>query len=236
MVGKTRWFVNIPLSFVVGDVREASEGVKGLSIWNWPPFVVMAGLAGVAAYLYPGGPQSQFLWAYFAFALAAGLAILRILGIPAVGEHRTGAVSGWRRLRPLISLLSVAFALAAVVRIDYLADHGEVEATGRVEVSPRDGRDGKEFTVNLKDLPPRERLRISLTISDARPATQSCAPDSTLDIVLADDASTLDKKVPSGRPVEFQINDRKQVAILATLTAPEGCLMSISTAEATLHG
>ncbi|NUK46097.1 hypothetical protein HRW13_35700 [Streptomyces lunaelactis] len=216
------------LSVFVGDPAEFIGNVKRWSGWNWPPFFLVITLGAVALIIAPGGPTDQFLWVYFAIGAAVVVAFCRVIG---VGSRDSSAV--WRALMTGGSLL---LAVLGIVGMDHLADHGEVDVTGRTRISPATGTNGSGLRVVGNAPPERAQLRLVLTVADAVPGAQSCTPDTEMAVQLPNNANTLVADVTSGQPVEFPLGGlRDRIVVDVDLLTEDGCRMSVSVAEAALH-
>lgn len=219
---------NFVISLVVGDgLKNAMGDASTWRVWNWPPFLIVVGLGAAALVIAPEGAQSQYTGVYVLLGLAVLLAGARIVGI--VAPPATKA---------LVSALSVLLAVGALLWVDRLTEHGEVNVTGRAEVSgPAPVGDGQTLSVAVADAPSRTHLRLALTVRDAVPAAQSCTPETTLTVALrgggADSAHT---DVRAGQQVDLPLGGAKGVRVDVTVHTDPGCRMTVSVDNAVLHG
>ncbi|WP_406293304.1 hypothetical protein OG948_02055 [Embleya sp. NBC_00888] len=145
---------------------------------------------------------------------------------------------GSERARVLTTVLSLTCAVAALVWTQYLRSHGEVDVTGRVAVSPSGPiSNGGRIDVVIDGAPRRTHLRLTLAIADADPRTQSCVPETTLDLVLTGRGRpVVVERVVGGTAVELPLGGfRSVVGATVTVHADKGCAMNVSVATAILH-
>lgn len=216
------------LSVFVGDVVEFADKAKRWSGWNWPPFLLVVLLGSYALISAPDGPLRQFVWVYLAFGAAVGLTLVRLIA-PA-GEKRA------RRWRVLMSATALICAVAGTVGMDHVADHGEIDVTGRSRITTGTVTDGAQLRLVVDSPADRSRLRLTLTIRDAARAAQFCAPETAYSAQLRGNASTLVEGVKSGQTVDFPLGGRQgEIDVRITLRTDEGCRMSLFVANAVLH-
>ncbi|MDX2604690.1 hypothetical protein PV379_30485 [Streptomyces caniscabiei] len=231
--GQGRWVTavgqvlgNLVVSLVVGDaLKDAAEGARSWRVWNWLPFLVVLGLGGTAL-LRTKGSSGQLLWVCLMLGVAVTAALVRVAGF-----RRPAAVAA------LVSALSVALAAGAVVRAEYLREHGEVDVKGRTKVSPdRPLTDGETLLVRVRSEVPRTHLRLVLTVTDAFPDTAYCAPDTSLDIAL-EGGRTAVAEVRSGAVVDLPLGGaRPDARVGVTVSTSHGCQMHVTVRDAVLHG
>lgn len=217
------------LSVFVGDVVEFADKAKRWSGWNWPPFLLVVLLGGFALITAPDGPLRQFVWVYLAICAAVGLALARLVA-PA-GEKRA------RRWRVLMSATALICAVAGTVGMDHLADHGEINVTGRTSIKGGDTvTNGSRLRLVVDSPADRSRLRLTLSIRDAARAAQFCAPETTYSAELRGNASTRVEDVKSGQTIEFPLGGLQgEIEVGIVLSTDEGCEMGLFVADAVLH-
>lgn len=222
----------LAMSFFAGDGRQLAEDAKAWNIWNWPPFLLVVGLSATAKLIQPRGPAAQFWWVWVAIAVAFALSLVRLVGVP-------GALAS-RVRRSLMSALSLALAVTALVGMDQLKQHGEVNVTGQTRLTPSSTvHNGSHFHVTVQHPPDRSYLRLKLNIEDAPARTdiQSCTPSTRYSAQVARTSDTRRKRaLRSGRSVELRLRGpHDDVRVDITLTTDSGCLMKATVAEAALH-
>ncbi|MFF3286730.1 hypothetical protein [Streptomyces sp. NPDC003023] len=216
------------LSVFFGDVDKFADTAKRWSGWNWPPFLLVLSLGTFALINAPDGPLRQFVWVYLAIGAAVVLALVRL--VAPSGETRA------RRWRVLMSATAVICAFAGTVGMDHLAEHGEIDVTGRTSISPDTATAGSELRLVVDNPADRSRLRLTLTIRDAARGSQFCAPETSYSAQLPGNASTRVEGVRSGEAVEFSLGGlRGDIEARITLLTDEGCRMSVSVADVVLH-
>lgn len=220
------------LSVFFGDAVDLTDRAKRWSFWNWPPFLLVVLLGAYALIYAPDGPARQFLWVHLALGAAVALALVRLV-LPVRGTRAYGRV--------LMSAAAVICSFAGVVGMDHLADHGEIDVTGRSRVSggaAGDGTftDGSQLRLVVDSPADRARLRLTLTIRDAAKAAQFCSPETRYSAQLPGNTSTRVDDVRSGQTVEFPLGGlRGAIDVEITLLTEEGCRMNLSVANAVLH-
>ncbi|UYQ65822.1 hypothetical protein [Streptomyces peucetius] len=215
------------ISLFAGDV-ESADKAKRLSGWNWPPFLLVVCLGSYALISAPDGPLRQFVWVYLAFGAAVGLALARLIA-PAGGRRA-------RRWRVPMSATALICAVAGTVGMDHVADHGEIDVTGRTRITAGTVTNGSQLGLVVDSPADRSRLRLTLTIRDAERARQFCAPETRYSAQLRGNASTRVEGVKSGQTVEFPLGGlQDEIDVRISLRTDEGCQMSLFVANAVLH-
>ncbi|MGW7355615.1 hypothetical protein ACWGI0_02775 [Streptomyces sp. NPDC054802] len=220
----------VVLSLFAGDaVDKFADKAKRWNGWNWPPFLLIVLLGGYALITAPDGPLRQFVWVYLALGVAVGLALTRLIA-PA-GERRA------RRWRVLMSATALICAVAGTVGMDHLADHGEINVTGRTDIKGGETvTNGSRLRLVVDSPVDRSRLRITLAIRDAARAAQFCAPETTYSAELRGNASTRVEDVKSGQTIEFPLGGLQgEIEVGIILSTDEGCEMGLFVADAVLH-
>ncbi|MFF0201327.1 hypothetical protein [Streptomyces sp. NPDC005017] len=216
------------LSVFVGDVVEFAARAKRWGGWNWPPFLLVVLLGSYALISAPDGPLRQFVWVYLAIAGSVCLALAR-LAYPG-GERQA------RRWRVLMSAAAVMLAVAGTVGMDHLADHGEIDVTGRTRLTAGTVTDGSELRLLIDGPVDRAWLRLTLGIRDAARSSQFCAPETRYSAQLRDQAGTGVDDGRSGQTVDFPLGGLEgRIDVRITLRTDEGCLMNVFVADAVLH-
>ncbi|MFJ5776301.1 hypothetical protein [Streptomyces sp. NPDC093094] len=216
------------LSVLVGDVVEFADKAKRWGGWNWPPFLLVVPLGSYALISAPDGPLRQFVWVYLAIAGSVGLALARLV--------HPGSENRARHWRVLMSAASVMFAVAGTVGMDHLADHGEIDVTGRSRLTTGAVTNGSELRLVVDGPTDRARLRLTLTIRDAARSSQFCAPETRYSAQLHNQASTRVEDVGSGRTIDFPLGGLEGlIDVRITLLTDEGCQMNVFVADAVLH-
>ncbi|WP_405506643.1 hypothetical protein OG323_07365 [Streptomyces cyaneofuscatus] len=215
------------LSVFLGDSADFTDRAKGWSVWNWPPFLLVVLVGAYALIVAPVGPARQFLWVYLALGTAVALALIRLV-LPARGTR-----APWR---VLLSAAALMCSCAGAVGMDHLADHGEIDVTGRIEISGGAVTDGSQLRLVVRSPADRARLRLTLTIRDAATAAQFCAPETRYSAQLLGNTSTRVDDVRSGQSVELPLGGLQgAIDVEITLLTEEGCRMNLSVANAVLH-
>jgi hypothetical protein len=216
------------LSVFVGDVVEFADKAKRWGGWNWPPFLLVLSLGSVALLSAPDGPFHQFVWVYTAIGAALALALARLIA-PSGGRRA-------RRWRVLVSATAVICAVAGTIGMDHLAEHGEIDVTGRTRITPDTATNGSRLRLVVDSAAERSRLRLTLTITDAARRSQFCGPETTYTAELPGNANTRVEGVRSGQAVEFPLGGLEgEIEARITLLTDEGCRMSLSVADVVLH-
>ncbi|MFE1437390.1 hypothetical protein [Streptomyces sp. NPDC058739] len=216
------------LSVFVGDVVEFAAKAKRWGGWNWPPFLLVVLLGSYALISAPDGPLRQFVWVYLAIAGSLCLALARL--VHPGGERQA------RRWRVLMSAAAVMLAVAGTVGMDHLADHGEIDVTGRSRLTAGTVTDGSELRLVVDGPTDRAWLRLTLEIRDAARSSQFCAPETRYSAQLRDQASTGVDDGRSGQTVDFPLGGLEgRIDVRITLRTDEGCLMNVFVADAVLH-
>ena len=216
------------LSVFVGDVVELADKAKRWSGWNWPPFLLVVTLGSTDLISAPDGPVRQFLWVHLAIGTAVTLALIRLV-TPSGGNR------GLRR-RMLMSATAVLCAFAGTVGMDNLADHGEIDVTGRTRISPGTATDGSKLRLTVDSPAERSHLRLTLTITDALPGSQSCTPETSYSAQLPGNENTRVEGVRSGQAVEFPLGGLQgEIVALVTMATDAGCRMRVSVADVALY-
>ncbi|MBE4740859.1 hypothetical protein [Streptomyces caniscabiei] len=231
--GQGRWVTavgqvlgNLVVSLVVGDaLKDAAEGARSWRVWNWLPFLVVLGLGGTAL-LRTKGSSEQLLWVCLMLGVAVTAALVRVAGF-----RHPAAVAA------LVSALSVALAAGAVVRAEYLREHGEVDVKGRTTVSPsRSLTDGETLDVMVRGTQARTHLRLVLSVADAHEDTDFCTPDTTLDVGPGGGRPPV-IGVRSGEVVDLALGgSRPDAQVRVTVRTSPGCQMHVTVRDAVLHG
>lgn len=215
------------LSVFFGDSADFTDRAKGWSVWNWPPFLLVVSLGAYALIAAPDGPARQFLWVHLALGTAVALALIRLV-LPARGTR-----APWR---VLMSAAAVICSCAGAVGMDHLADHGEIDVTGRSRISGETVTNGSQLRLVVDSPADRARLRLTLTIRDAAKAAQFCAPETRYSAQLLGNTSTRVDDVRSGQTVAFPLGGLQgAIDVEITLLTEEGCRMNLSVADAVLH-
>ncbi|MEV6962195.1 hypothetical protein AB0M97_23990 [Streptomyces sp. NPDC051207] len=215
-------------SVFVGDVVEFADKARRWGGWNWPPFLLVLALGTFALITAPDGPFRQFVWVYAAFGTAVALALARLLAL-------ASEVRG-RRWRVLMSATAVICAVAGTIGMDHLAEHGEVDVTGRTRIIPGTATDGSRLRLVVDSPADRSRLRLTLTIRDAALDQQYCVPETEYTAELPGNANSRVEHVRSGQTVELALGGlRGEIEALITLATDENCRMNLSVADVVLH-
>lgn len=215
------------LSVFFGDSADFTDRAKGWSVWNWPPFLLVVSLGAYALIAAPDGPARQFLWVHLALGAAVALALIRLV-LPARGTR-----APWR---VLMSAAAVICSCAGAVGMDHLADHGEIDVTGRSRMSGETVTNGSQLRLVVDSPADRARLRLTLTIRDAAKAAQFCAPETRYSAQLLGNTGTRVDDVRSGQTVAFPLGGLQgAIDVEITLLTEEGCRMNLSVAAAVLH-
>ncbi|TQK50117.1 hypothetical protein FBY35_0425 [Streptomyces sp. SLBN-118] len=220
----------VVLSLFAGDVTEFSGTAKRWSGWNWPPFFLVLALGATALIMGPPGPTRQFAWVYAAIGLAVGLSFCRVVGVG--GESRSPVP------RALMQGSALLLSVLGLVGMDHLAEHGEIDVTGRTHLSPPGPMTRTSAAQIVVDGDAqRSWLRLTLAVEDAAPREQSCTPESeiALQLVGGSKSGRVDG-VHAGTPVELRLGgSRTAVRVQVALSAEEGCLLAVSVASAAFH-
>ncbi|WP_433404806.1 hypothetical protein [Streptomyces sp. CA-146814] len=215
------------LSVFFGDSADFTDRAKGWSVWNWPPFLLVVSLGAYALIAAPDGPARQFLWVHLALGAAVALALIRLV-LPARGTR-----APWR---VLMSAAAVICSCVGAVGMDHLADHGEIDVTGRSRMSGETVTNGSQLRLVVDSPADRARLRLTLTIRDAAKAAQFCAPETRYSAQLLGNTGTRVDDVRSGQTVAFPLGGLQgAIDVEITLLTEEGCRMNLSVAAAVLH-
>lgn len=167
----------VVLSLFAGDVSEFSGRAKRWSGWNWPPFFLVLALGATALIAGPSGPARQFVWVYAAIGTAVVLSFCRVVGV--VGDSRSPVP------RALVQGSALLLAVLGLVGMDHLAEHGEIDVTGRTHLSPSGPMTRMSAAQIVVDGPAqRSWLRLTVAVEDADPLQQSCTPESELTLQL----------------------------------------------------
>ncbi|MEW2635157.1 hypothetical protein AB0903_26800 [Streptomyces sp. NPDC048389] len=219
----------VVLSFFAGDAVDAfADKAKRWGGWNWPPFLLVVLLGSYALISAPDGPPRQFLWVYLAIATAVGLALARLI-VPA-------GVKWARHWRVLMSATALMCAVAGTVGMNYLAEHGEIDVTGRTGITGGTFTDASQLRLVVDSPADRSRLRLTLTIRDAARASQFCAPETSYSAELRGNASTRVEGVRSGQTLDFPLGGLQGlIEVRIILRTDAGCRMSVFVADAVLH-
>ncbi|GAA1924147.1 hypothetical protein GCM10009837_56810 [Streptomyces durmitorensis] len=216
------------ISLVLGDgLKNAVGDASTWRVWNWPPFLIVLGLGTTALVIAPGGPQSQYAGVYVLLGLALLLAGARIVGIVAPSATKA-----------LVSALSVLLAVGALLWVDRLTEHGEVDVTGRAEISRGPVENGDLLSVVVADAPSRTHLRLALMVRDAVPDAQSCTPETRLTVALRGaGANSAHTDVRAGQAVDLPLGGAHgALRVDVTVHTDPGCRMTVSVDDAVLHG
>ncbi|PVC85542.1 hypothetical protein DBP19_27390 [Streptomyces sp. CS090A] len=220
------------LSVFLGDFVDFTDQAKRWSGWNWPPFLLVVSLGAYALIYAPDGPARQFLWVHLALGTAVALALVRLV-LPARSSRAHGRV--------LMSAAAVICSFAGVVGMDHLADHGEVDVTGRTRISGGTVTDstvtnGSRLRLVVDSPADRSRLRLTLTVRDADKAAQFCAPETRYSAQLLGNTSTRVDDVRSGQTIGFPLGGLQgAIDVEITLLTDEGCRMNLFVTDAVLH-
>ncbi|WP_326654612.1 MULTISPECIES: hypothetical protein [unclassified Streptomyces] len=220
----------VVLSLFAGDVSEFSGRAKRWSGWNWPPFFLVLALGATALIAGPSGPARQFVWVYAAIGTAVVLSFCRVVGV--VGDSRSPVP------RALVQGSALLLAVLGLVGMDHLAEHGEIDVTGRTHLSPSGPMTRMSAAQIVVDGPAqRSWLRLTVAVEDADPLQQSCTPESELTLQLIGGSNTgRVEGVRAGMPVELPLGgSRTEVRVQVALSAEEGCLLAVSVASAAFH-
>ncbi|OPC79049.1 hypothetical protein B4N89_33665 [Embleya scabrispora] len=210
----------------MGDViiNVFADGTKK---WRLPPFLLVGALVGTALLRSPSGPQGASRWIH----------LLMVVAVMATGV-RAFALLESERDRVLMTVLSFACVIAACVWTEYLRVHGEVDVTGRVEVThARSVSDGGRIDLVIDGTPRRTHLRLTFAVEDADGRTQSCVPETRLDVALTGRGRpVVVERVVAGTPVDLALGGlRSGVSAALTLHTDAGCAMNVSVATAIVH-
>ncbi|MFE3474132.1 hypothetical protein [Streptomyces sp. B27] len=215
------------LSVLVGDSVDLTDRARRWSLWNWPPFLLVVTLAAASLVAAPDGPARQFLWVHLALGLSVALVLVRLVLPVRKGRPH------WRVLMSATALIG---SLTAVVGMDHLADHGELDVTGRSRIGGGPFTDGSTAGLVVDSPADRARLRLTLTVRDADRATQFCAPEARYSAQLRGVTSTRVEDVRGGQTIGFPLGGLQgPIHVEITLRTDEGCWMNLSVTRAVLH-
>lgn len=202
---------------------------------RWLPLLLACAALVIAQTTDPHGPAGQY-------ALSITLAVLAVAaGAVRVLIRKTPSVAAVGAL----SLVSVLATVGGWLSFQYAAAHADVDVTGQVRRAgtlPLTGRDHTvTFTLGPAGLREhRDRLRLTLAVSDYDPSAPACSYRTTATAYLMDGgAPAQEARVRSGRPLDFVLNSgTTSVQIQVTLTEQDpgqNCRTDIRATGAVLH-
>ncbi|GAA3165027.1 MULTISPECIES: hypothetical protein [Streptomyces] len=201
---------------------------------RWLPLLLACAALVIAQATDPHGPAGQY-------ALSIALAVLAVAaGAVRVLIRKTPSVAAVGAL----SLVSVLATVGGWLAFRYAAAHADVEVTGQVQRHgslPLTSRDNTvTFTLGPDALrEPRDRLRLTLTVSDADPSAPACSYRTSATAYLMDGGAPVQEPVRSGRPLEFALTSgATSVRIQVTLAEKDpgrNCRTDIRAVAAVLH-
>ncbi|WP_399087139.1 hypothetical protein ACGH2B_09940 [Streptomyces sp. BBFR2] len=202
---------------------------------RWLPLLLACAALVIAQATDPHGPAGQYTPSIALAALAVAAAAVRVLIRKTPSVAAVGA----------LSLVSVLATVGGWLSFRYAAAHADIDVTGqvrRVGTLPLAGRAHTlDFTLGGAALrEPRERLRLTLTVSDYDPSAPACAYRTAATAYLMDGgAPAQEVPVRSGRPLDFVLNaGTPSVRIQVMLTEKDPgrhCRTDIRATEAVLH-
>ncbi|MEV0266276.1 hypothetical protein AB0I49_33715 [Streptomyces sp. NPDC050617] len=204
------------------------------------------GFAVFAVAQWPGGPQVQYVWAYVLGALAlltAGVGALYPAGRTAQARDAVRRAADARRRGTVRAVLVGAAALccggAALAWVD-VDRTGEVEAEMTIRGPKAVDENGGTFTVEMArpasdDV--RNKLRLTLAITDSIPDTATCVGMIKAGITAVTPGVTPStREVPARSTVDFDLGGQRGPLRFTVAVRPEtGCSMSLARARGTLH-
>ncbi|MFD9813824.1 hypothetical protein [Streptomyces sp. NPDC059080] len=223
-----------PHSIAANDIRNVIIRWVMHPSARWLPLLLACAALVIAQTTDPHGPAGQY-------ALSITLAVLAVAaGAVRVLIRKTPSVAAVGAL----SLVSVLATVGGWLSFQYASTHADVDVTGQVQRAgtlPLTGRDHTvAFTLGPAGLREhRDRLRLTLAVSDYDPSAPACSYRTTATAYLMDGGAPVQAPVRSGRPLDFVLNSgATSVRIQVTLTEKDpgqNCRTDIRAVAAVLH-
>ncbi|MEU3713742.1 hypothetical protein [Streptomyces catenulae] len=202
---------------------------------RWLPLLLACAALVIAQTTDPRGPVGQYALCLSFAVLAVAAGAVRVL------IRRTPSVAAVGAL----SLVSVLATVGGWLSFQYAAAHADIDVTGQVQVAggklPLTGRDNTvTFALGPAELrEPRERLRLTLTVSDWDPSAPACTYRTSATAYLMNGGAPAQLPVRSGHPLDFVLTSgTTSVRIQVTLADKDpgrNCRTDVRAVSAVLH-
>ncbi|MFF9477971.1 hypothetical protein [Streptomyces sp. NPDC014733] len=201
---------------------------------RWLPLLLACAALVIAQTTEPRGPTEQYTLCITLAVLAVAAGAVRVLIRKTPSVAAVGA----------LSLVSVLATVGGWLSFQYAAAHADIDVTGQVRTTgdlPLTGRNHTvTFTLGPAELrEPRERLRLTLTVSDWDPSAPACSYRTSATAYLTAGGAPTQASIRSGRPLDFVLNSgATSVRVQVTLAEKDpgrNCRTDVRAVAAVLH-